>query len=162
MPITWIWVYIFLIHTDHQRQNRKVLPHVWWQGKRVPQFPGKTNNESPKEISPINLSLPILLCAGNFHSWKIQKKMSVLFLVDLFQLCNWCHQPTKKDIKLVFRGKMVYDVFDLLGNPVVPCWGRGGLPGFPSLCWPGHTSGHHHCNSDSNPSDMAGWCGTSS
>lgn len=106
---------------------------------------------------PINLSLPILLCAGNFHSWKMQKKTSVLFSVDLFRICNWCHQPTKKGIKLVFGSKMVYDVFNLLGNPVVPCWGRGGLPGSPSLCWPGHNSVHHYCNSEGFKSFWCDW-----
>lgn len=158
MPITWFWVYIFSIHTDHRRQNRKVLPRVWWQEKRSASI-SRENKQwiTQGNFHPINLSLPILLYAGNFHSWKMQKKTSVLFSVDLFRLCNWCHQPTKKDIKLVFGSKMVYDVFNLLGNPVVPCWGRGGLPGSPSLCWPGHNSVHHYCNSEGFKSFWCDW-----
>lgn len=80
---------------------------------------------------PVNLPSPVLLCAGNFHFWTIQRKMFVLFSVDLFQHCNWCHQPAKKDIKSVSGSKTVlWCSYDLLGNPMVTCWGSGGLLGF--------------------------------
>lgn len=75
----------------------------------------------------VNLSVPVLLCAGNFHSWKRQRKMFVLFSVDLFQHYNWCHQPVKKDFKSVSGSKTVLDVpYNLLGNPIVTRWGTAG------------------------------------
>lgn len=68
---------------------------------------------------PINLYSPILLHARNFPSWKIQKKMFVLFSVGLFQPYSWCRQPTK-DNKSVLGSKMVYGVpFTTLENPTV-------------------------------------------
>lgn len=151
MPITWIWVYIFLIHTDHQRQNRKVLPHVWWQGKSA-SISGKTSNESPRKFHQLTLCTILFMCRKFSLLKDTEEDVCPIFSGFIFSFCNWCHQPTRKDIKLVFRSKMVYDVFDFRKS-CVPCWGGGGLQvPLTVLTWP-----HFWISlqSDSNPS----WCG---